>query len=132
MRKEVKVVRYSEPFKHQVLNEIEQGELSIAEARLKYGIKGKMTIQKWARKYGSFGVLPKIVRVEKPGEVNRIKVLEAENRKLKEALADSVLDRKVAESTLEVICEQRGWDLEEVKKKAGMGSPARQLKKKKR
>ncbi|CAM4382918.1 hypothetical protein AQBE111736_14070 [Aquirufa beregesia] len=35
------------------------------------------------------------------------------------SIADIVTDRVIAESTLEVICEQQGLDIEEVKKKAG-------------
>jgi len=33
-----------------------------------------------------------------------------------------LLDQRIAESTLEVICEQHGWDVEVIKKKAGMQS----------
>lgn len=132
MSKTKKYVRYSESFKQQVLSEIEEGHCTIAEARRKYGINGMTTIQSWARKYGSFGILPKMVRVEKPNEKDRLKALEDENKKLKEALADAVLDRKIAEGTLEVICRQRGWDVEEIKKKAGMTSQSEQSKKKKK
>lgn len=99
---------------------------SIPEVKQKYGIAGAETIQRWARKYGSFGILPKQIRVEDPKEKDRLKALKQENRKLKEALAEAVLDRKIAESTLEVICEQRGWDMDEIKKKAGGPSPSRQ------
>ncbi|MBZ1327767.1 hypothetical protein G9H60_13345 [Aquirufa sp. 15D-MOB] len=35
------------------------------------------------------------------------------------SIADIVTDRVIAESTLEVICEQQGLDIDEVKKKAG-------------
>jgi len=115
-----RIIRYSEAFKHQVLDEIASGVLTLEQARMKYGIKGGQTIQKWARKYGTLGVLPKIVRVEKPDEIDRIKQLQAENKQLKQALAETLLDQRIAESTLEVICEQRGLDVEEIKKKAGM------------
>lgn len=105
---------------------------SIHEVKQKYGIAGAETIQRWARKYGSFGILPKQIRVEDPKEKDRLKALKQENRKLKEALAEAVLDRKIAESTLEVICEQRGWDMDEIKKKAGGPSPSGQSGKKKK
>lgn len=127
-----KVIRYSESFKQQVLSEIENGEGTIQDVKRKYGIKGGDTVQKWARKYGSFGILPKQIRVEDPKEKDRVKALKEENRKLKEALADAVLDCKIAESTLEVICKQRGWDVDEIKKKAGSKSPLKQSKKKKK
>ena len=112
-------VRYSEAFKAEVLNEIETRGLTFAEARRKFQIPGVTTIPNWVRKSGRFGMLPKLVRVEKPNERNEAKALKEENRRLKAAIADLVLDRKIAESTLEVICEQQGWDIEEVKKKVG-------------
>lgn len=125
MKSKKTVVRYSEAFKSQVLREIEAG-LTITEARQKYGITGGETIQHWARKSGRFGALPKIIRVEKPNEINTLKALKEENKRLKEAIADLVLDRKIAESTLEVICEQHGWNIEDIKKKAGNRLPKKQ------
>ena len=115
-----KVIRYSESFKQQVLSDIEQGHLTYSEARMKYGIGGADTIQRWAKKYCSLEIVPKIIRVEQPNEKDQLKALREENRRLKAALADAILDGKIAESTLEVICEQRGWDVEQIKKKAGM------------
>ena len=113
-------VRYSEAFKTEVLNEIESGKLTFAQARRKYQIAGVTTITKWAKKSGRFGIIPKLIRVEKPNERDEAKALKEENKRLKEALAELVLDRKIAESTLEVLCEQQGWDIEEVKKKIGI------------
>jgi transposase-like protein len=112
--------RYSEAFKSQVLTEIETGVISMAQARTKYGIRGMTTITTWARKSGRFGIVPKLIRVETPSERDETKALKEENKRLKAAIADLVLDRKIAESTLEVICEQQGWDIEDIKKKAGM------------
>jgi transposase len=114
-----KFLRYSAAFQSQVLSEIEAGDLTIAEARKKYGINGSHTIPNWARKSGRFGIVPKVIKVESPKERDQTKALKEENKRLKEAIADLVLDRKIAESTLEVICEQQGWDIEEIKKKAG-------------
>lgn len=119
MKSNAPLRRYSEAFKHQVLQEIESGQLNFTSARLKYGITGQQTIQSWARKYGSFGVLPKIIRVESPKEKDQIKDLKAQIKQLKLTIADIVLDKVIAESTLEVICEDRGLDVEEVKKNAG-------------
>lgn len=119
MKSNTTLKRYSEAFKHQVLREIEDGVLNFATARRKYGITGRQTIQDWARKYGSFGIIPKLIRVETPKERDQIKDLQAEIKKLKLAIADLALDKAIAESTLEVICEDRGLDIEEVKKNAG-------------
>jgi transposase-like protein len=45
---------YSLSFKLQVVEEIEQGELTKSQAKLKYGIQGDSTVTKWLQKYGSF------------------------------------------------------------------------------
>ena len=120
MKQKNSFIRYSEAFKSQVLTEIESGALTITQARSKYSIKGVHTITAWAKKSGRFGIVPKLIRVETPNERDQAKALKEENKRLKVAIADLVLDRKIAESTLEVICEQQGWDIEEIKKKAGI------------
>jgi len=46
-------VKYSEAFKLQVVSELESGHLRCAyDARMRYGIKGGSTVEKWIRKYG--------------------------------------------------------------------------------
>lgn len=45
---------YSLSFKLQVVEEIEQGELTKSQAKLKYGIQGDSTVSKWLQKYGNF------------------------------------------------------------------------------
>ena len=45
---------YSLHFKIQLVKEIESGEISISEARKKYGIQGDSTVRKWLQKYGNF------------------------------------------------------------------------------
>jgi transposase-like protein len=45
---------YSMSFKLQIVQEIEQGEISVTGAKRKYGIQGDQTVTKWLRKYGNF------------------------------------------------------------------------------
>lgn len=45
---------YSMSFKLQVVQEIEQGQLSTTKAQRLYGIQARSTIVGWLRKYGSF------------------------------------------------------------------------------
>lgn len=45
---------YTLSFKLQLVKSIEQGELSLSEARKKYGIQGESTVRKWLEKYGNF------------------------------------------------------------------------------
>ena len=111
------VIRYSQAFKQQVVNEIESGILTLSEARSKYGIKGTSTVQAWMKRMGKLRLLSKVIRVEKPDEKDRIKELERQIKELKESLADTQVRYIIAESRFEVVCEQQGLDPEEMKKK---------------
>lgn len=113
------VIFYSEAFKMEVVKHYESSKLSMQETKDLYGIRGSETLQNWLRKYGKTSSLNKIIRVEKPDEKNRLKELEKEVKKLKEALADTYLRKVTAESTLEVAAEMMGLTLEELKKKLG-------------
>jgi transposase len=44
---------YSLPFKLQVMQEVEKGELTYKEAQRKYGIQGQSTVLVWLRKHGT-------------------------------------------------------------------------------
>lgn len=104
--KQRKVIRYSEAFKHQVVDEVESGDASILSVQRKYGIGGAQTIQTWLIKFGKLHSLPKLVRVETPDEKRELKILEEENRKLKEALIDAQIGKVYAQSKFKVLCEQ--------------------------
>ena len=132
MKQNQTVFHYSEAIKQQLIQEFETGHLSASALRRKYGIKGGSTIREWVKKYGKFGLLPRVIRVEKPNEKDEILALKAEIKRLKQAMADEVLDRKIAESTLEVFCEDHGLNIEEVKKKVGVGLPVKRIIKKKK
>lgn len=45
---------YPLSFKHQVVKEVESGELSTTGAQRKYGIQSRSTVMLWLRKYGNF------------------------------------------------------------------------------
>ena len=116
INKRREIIRYSEAFKHQVVQEVEQGHRSSVEISKAYGISSG-TIHYWMKRMGKFDSIPKIIRVEKPNERNRVKELERQIRELKESLADTQVLYLIAESRFEVVCEQQGLDPEEVKKK---------------
>jgi transposase-like protein len=111
-----KFIRYSESFKQEIVREVEQGTRSLAEVRRAYNL-GSCTIQKWIKRMGKFDLLPRAIRVETPNEKDRIKELERQIKDLKNALAETQVRYIIAESQLEVVCEQQGLDVEEVKKK---------------
>ena len=95
--------RYSIGFKLRVVEEIEQEGLLIAEAKQRYGIKGGQTIQNWIRKFGKHHLLNTIVRIETMDEKEQLKKLQEENRKLKLALADSLMEKRCLEVLIEEV-----------------------------
>lgn len=113
------VIRYSEAFKRQVVEEYEaEGGGNLQELRRKYDIRGAGTIQRWVRKYGRQHLLPKVVRVETMEERDELRRLRQEVRELKEALCRSRVELLVAESYVELACEEMGRPVEEFKKNA--------------
>jgi transposase-like protein len=117
--KEVKIVRYSESFKLEVIKHYETSGLSKHEICILYGIKGADTLSRWLSKYGKSSLLNRIIKVEKPDEKSRLKELENENKKLKEALAHAYLKQVTAENFLSVVSEMTGISIEAIKKKLG-------------
>lgn len=110
-------VRYSEAFKMEVVRELESGDLPYIHLERKYGIRGPGTVQEWARKYGN-GTRGKIIRVEKPEEINELKRLKERVRRLETALADAHVDLALERAFGEIACERAGIkDVEAFKKK---------------
>lgn len=114
------VIRYSEAFKRQVVEELESGRhRHVEEVRQKYGIGGRDTVQRWVRKYGRGHVLPKVVRVESMGEKDRIEALQKRVKQLEKALAEAQVDQVLSRAYFELACEEFGiTDVEGFKKNA--------------
>jgi len=112
------VVRYSETFKRQVVDELERGKFGTpCAARKAYGIRGSETVTQWARRYGREDLLPKRVRIETMKERDELKEARLRNRKLEAALADAHMDCCLGNAFLEIACERMGMSVEEFKKK---------------
>ena len=112
------VIRYSEAFKRQVVDEIERGKFtSPHKARKAYRITGCGTIESWIRKYGREDLLPKIVRIESMKERDEIKEARQRIKKLEAALADAHIDCSLGNAFLKIACERMGISVEDFKKK---------------
>jgi transposase-like protein len=109
--------RYSISFKKHVVEELESGG-SFSFLQKKYDIGGAETIQKWVKLFGKNHLLNKRVRIETMDEKSRLKELEEENRRLKMALADSIVATKMLETLISVANEEYKTDL---KKNFGSG-----------
>ena len=106
-----RIVRYGISFKQKVVREIEEEGLLMSEASRRYGITGAHTIEQWIRKFGKHQLLNKIVRVETMEEKDQVKKMEEEIRKLKLALADSLMAQKCLEVVIKEADKAYGTDL---------------------
>jgi transposase-like protein len=110
-------IRYSEAFKMAAVRELEEQSLPFEDIRRKYGIKGTVTVQNWVRKYGN-GSRGKVIRVERPEEINELKRLKERVRRLETALADANIEIALERAFTKLACERAGVDAEAFKKKA--------------
>ncbi len=111
-------IRYSEAFKIQLVRELERGQVGIEECRRKYGIGGSLTLKRWLGRYGN-GTVGKVIRVEKPEEINEKEQLKRRIRALEQALADRNIDLALEREYTRLACERAGIDdVVEFKKKA--------------
>jgi transposase-like protein len=112
------VIRYSEAFKLNVVDELSRGRFGSAhEASAAYGIRGCETVRRWVRQYGRQDLLPKVVKVQKPGERSEVKRLKDRVRRLEAALADAHMDKALDHAFLEILSEHTHTDLDAFKKK---------------
>ncbi len=68
---------YSLSMKLGVVREVESGQLTVTEAKRKYGIQGRSTVLNWLRKYGSFDWENQTTRTMSKSSEQRILELEA-------------------------------------------------------
>jgi transposase len=116
--------RYSECFKRQVVGELESGRFaSIAAARGHYEIGGKPTVGRWLARYGKNHLLAKVVRVELPGEMDRIAELKRQVAQLQKALGQTQAENLLNAEYLKLACERLGEAPERFKKKCA-GKPS--------
>ena len=102
----------------EVVREVESKDLPFMQVQRKYGIAGTGTVGAWVRKYGN-GSRGKVVRVERPEEINELKRLKARVRLLESALADANIDSALERAYTRLACQRAGiTDVAEFKKKA--------------
>ncbi len=110
-KKRTTTYHYSEAFKKKVVNEIENGKLTVYEARKLYDIKGSSTIYSWLRKLGKSHLINKVIHIQTKDEMDKIKELEKQKRELESALANAHLKIISLEATITVLSEQEGKTL---------------------
>jgi transposase-like protein len=109
--------RYGEAVKRLVVEQIEGGKLTVAQAQRQHGIAGAQTIRGWQAKYGKAdgGVRRASALMAAQAEIIKLRREKAE---LEHALARSTVKAIVLESAMEEAEAQYGEDF---KKKFGPG-----------
>ena len=89
---------YSVPFKLQIVEEIERGDLNKDQAMYKYGIQGHTTVLRWLRKYSTLdwtkASTSLMTKSKKQSPEQRIKELEAalETERQKNLLLNTIIE----------------------------------------
>lgn len=113
----IRVMRYSEAFKLAAVRELERDGLTFAEQRSKYGL-GEATMQNWVRKYGN-GSRGKVIRVEKPDEIDEKRQLKERVRVLEQTVGSLHVELALERAYAAIACERAGInDVAAFKKKA--------------
>lgn len=102
--------RFSEEFRKEQVKLIESGKLTIAEASRLYEVK-RANVRGWLLKYGN-QELPGRILISSIKEVDRIKELEKENRRLKELIGSQQVELVYKEELLKLARERLGDSFE--------------------
>ena len=102
--------RFSDAFRIEQVALIESGELSVADVSRLYEVQRK-NVRRWLDRFGNKPI-PPTIHVTSVKDVDRLKSLEAENKKLKELIADQQLSMLYNEELLKMAREKLGDDFE--------------------
>src|ERR1700722_5268882 len=119
-------IRYSDAFKMSVVRELETSGLAFNALARKYGIKGAATVQKWGRKYGN-GRRGKVIRVEKPKEIDQTKRLKERVRVLERTVGSLHVELALERAYTNIACERAGIEDVTAFKKKAAGQPGIKL-----
>ena len=92
---------YTLPFKLQVIEEVEKGELTYKQVQRKYGIQGRSTVLVWLRKHGRLDWSKRGSMKKDQIPQKRIRELEKEVKRLKG-------DKEILEIAIDVAEEELG------------------------
>jgi transposase-like protein len=104
-------VCYSEVFKRKVVREIEEGILTISQARTLYDIGGSSTIRHWIDEYSINDRLGKVVHVMTKTEERENLLLKRDLELMKKALEDAQIKLKAYEALVDIAHDKYGIDL---------------------
>ena len=100
--------RFSESFRKARVKEIETGLVTVTDVSRLYEVKVS-SINRWLDKYGT-KKRSQIIMVETTDDINRLKDQEKEIKRLKQVIADMLLDSLVTKEYLLLAREKLGAD----------------------
>ena len=109
-----------------VVHELEAGGLAFNTVARKYGIKGAATVQRWVRKYGN-GTRGKVIRVEKPEEIDQKQQLKERVRVLERTVGTLHVELALERAYTEIACARAGIEDVAAFKKKAVGKPDTKL-----
>jgi transposase-like protein len=102
--------RFTEDFRKAQVKLIESGELTISEVSKLYEVKPD-NVQKWLKKFSS-KAYPKTIIVADPSEVNKLKELEKENKRLLEIIGKQQVELFYNKALVDLAKSKLGEDFE--------------------
>lgn len=102
---------YSVAFKMKVVEEVENGLISVCGAQKLYRIAGNGTIGEWIKKYGINEKINRTVYIMTHEEEIELMLLRKENKRLQKALDDKEIKVIALETLIELAEETYGKDL---------------------
>lgn len=102
--------RFSEEFRQEVVRMIEEGKMTVIEASRLYEVKSQ-NVRGWIKNYGK-KEYPTPILVQSTRDIVRLRELEKENRRLKEALGTQQMKVVYLEAVLTLAKEELGEDFE--------------------
>lgn len=102
--------RFSKEFRQEVVEMIEEGKMTVIEASRLYEVKSQ-NVRAWIKKYGK-KEYPTPILVQSTKDIVRLRELEKENRRLKEALGSQQMKVVYLEAVLTLAKEELGEDFE--------------------
>lgn len=115
--------RYTKAFKLKIMEEIRDGKFTSAyHAGRMYGIRPRI-IYRWMDQLGFSHLKSTVMEIKTMNEIDEVKLLKQEIKKLKLALAEETLSRQIEHATAKVAAEMAGIKLEDLKKKLAPHRP---------
>jgi len=102
--------RFSKEFRKEQVQLMESGKITIHEVSRLYEVKVQ-SVQRWLDRFGTKEYPPQII-ISSSKEINRLKDLEKENRRLKEIIGNQQLELEIQKGLLHIATENEQKDFE--------------------